>query len=192
MKKLKFIHITKCAGTSIENLGKEKKIKWGMFHKEYGHHHRPFREKPLNLREKYDWFMVVRNPYTRLVSEFYCHWGGYLGKHDKLNEQQFNNFIKRKVNSRNENKRFHYVEQIKYYVKSPKIHIIKFENLEEEFNALMEKYGLDIKMERHDNASHNKKKKFSVESFTPEVIKLINKAYAKDFKKFGYEMIDIE
>jgi hypothetical protein len=56
----------------------------------------------------------------------------------------------------------------------------------------MEKYDLDIKMERHDNASHNKKKKFSVESFTPEVIKLINKAYAKDFKKFGYEMIDIE
>jgi hypothetical protein len=191
MKQLKFIHITKCAGTTIENIGKKNKIKWGMFHKEYGHHHRPFRNKPLKLHKKYDWFMVVRNPYTRLVSEFYCKWGGYKGKHDKLNEQQFNNFIKNRVKSRNENKILHYVEQIKYYVKSPKIHIIKFENLEEEFNALMEKYGLDIKMDRHDNAS-KKKRKFSVESFSPEVIKLINKAYAKDFRKFGYEMIDIE
>jgi hypothetical protein len=191
MKELKFIHITKCAGTTIENLGKEKKIKWGMYHsKEYGHHHKPFKNKPLKLRKKYDWFMVVRNPYTRLVSEFYCKWGGYRGKHDKLNEQQFNNFIKNRVTLRNQNNRFHYVEQHKYYDKSSKIHIIKFENLEEEFNALMEKYGLDIKMDRHDNAS-KKERKFNIESFSPEVIKLINKAYSKDFKKFGYEMIEV-
>ena len=61
----------------------ENNIKWGMFHKEYGHHHRPFREKPLKLHEKYDWFMVLRNPYTRLVSEFYCHWGGWRGAYNK-------------------------------------------------------------------------------------------------------------
>ena len=35
MKQLKFIHITKCAGTTIENLGKEKNILWGRFDKEY-------------------------------------------------------------------------------------------------------------------------------------------------------------
>lgn len=192
MKQLKFIHITKCAGMTIENLGKEKKIKWGMFHsKEYGHHHQPFSKKPLELKQKYDWFMVVRNPYTRLVSEFYCLWGGYRGKHDRLNEKQFNEFIKKRVLSRNKNDRYHYVEQNKYLDKSSKIHVIKFENLEEEFNALMEKYGLDIKMNRHDNASKKKKRKFSIESFTPEVIQLINKAYAKDFKKFGYEMIEV-
>lgn len=191
MKELKFIHITKCAGTTIENLGKPHNIKWGKYHfKEYGHHHKPFKNKPIKLRKKYDWFMVVRNPYTRLVSEFYCRWGGYRGNHNKLTEKQFNNFIKNRVTLRNKNNRFHYLEQVKYYDKSSKIHIIKFENLEEEFNALMEKYGLDIKMDRHDNAS-KKERKFSVESFTPEVIKLINRAYAKDFRKFGYELIEV-
>ena len=29
-KNLKFIHITKCAGTFIEEIGREKNIKWGM------------------------------------------------------------------------------------------------------------------------------------------------------------------
>tara|TARA_A100001015_G_C14837396_1_gene651048 strand:- start:744 stop:845 length:102 start_codon:yes stop_codon:yes gene_type:complete len=28
MKELKFIHITKCAGTSIENIGYENQIRW--------------------------------------------------------------------------------------------------------------------------------------------------------------------
>lgn len=35
-KELKFIHITKCAGTSIEDLAKEKGIFWGRHHEEYG------------------------------------------------------------------------------------------------------------------------------------------------------------
>ena len=45
MKPLKFIHITKTAGTTIENLGLKKNIKWGRFHKEYGPcWHRIFQE----------------------------------------------------------------------------------------------------------------------------------------------------
>lgn len=193
MKELKFIHISKCAGTSIENLGKENNITWGKYDKKIcGHHHIPLSNKPVELKKKYDWFMVVRNPYNRLVSEFYCKWSSYRGDIDNCTTKQFNEFLKKKILDRGIKTRYHYLEQSKYLEKNIKIHIIKFENLEEEFNALMEKYDLDIKMERHDNASRNKKKNFSVESFTPEVIKLINKAYAKDFKKFGYEMIDIE
>ena len=40
MKQLKFIHITKCAGRFIENMGYQNKIKWGIYHvKEYGYWH---------------------------------------------------------------------------------------------------------------------------------------------------------
>ena len=34
-KPLKLIHITKCAGTSIEDIGKENGLLWGRFDKEY-------------------------------------------------------------------------------------------------------------------------------------------------------------
>ena len=74
MKELKFIHITKCAGTSIENIGKRHNILWGKFHKEYGWWHGIFQNKSLEMKLKYEWFIIVRNPYERLISEFYCKW----------------------------------------------------------------------------------------------------------------------
>ena len=41
------------------------------------------------LQQKYDWFMVVRNPYDRILSEFYCKWGG-VGKNAlQYNKKQF-------------------------------------------------------------------------------------------------------
>ena len=85
MKELKFIHITKCAGTTIENIGKKNNILWGRFHKEYGWHHEIFPNKIPKLKLKYDWFVVVRNPYERLISEFYCKWGG-VGKIDNIDD----------------------------------------------------------------------------------------------------------
>jgi len=74
-KELKFIHITKCAGTFIEDLGYENDILWGKFHEEYGFWHSIFIDRDKKLKEKYDWFMIVRNPYTRILSEYYCKWG---------------------------------------------------------------------------------------------------------------------
>ena len=48
MKQLKFIHITKCAGTTIENIGKKNNILWGRFYTEYGWHHENFSNKTKN------------------------------------------------------------------------------------------------------------------------------------------------
>ena len=79
MKELKYIHITKCAGTYIEDLDKKYNIRWGRYHKEYGWHHTIFTRLNYKLKRKYDWFMIVRNPYERILSEYYCKWGG-IGK----------------------------------------------------------------------------------------------------------------
>ena len=190
MKILKFIHITKCAGTSIEDVGKENNILWGRFHKEYGWWHEIFINKSEELKLKYDWFIIVRNPYERLISEFYCKWGG-IGTHhniDNINEKEFNLYIKKRILNRSI-RGDHYTEQYKYIDENISIHILKFENIEFEFNELMKKYKLNIVLNKKSNASKNKK--FTVKSFTPELIKLINKVYHKDFLMFGYDKIII-
>ena len=81
----------------------------------------------------------------------------------------------------------HYTEQYKYLDKDYNIYILKFENLEDEFNNLMMKYNLRIKLDKHKNESVNKK--FKVSDFSYELIKLINKVYEKDFIEFGYSML---
>ena len=190
MKELKFIHITKCAGTTIEDIGKNNNIEWGRFHKEYGWWHECFQRKNEDLKKKYDWFVVVRNPYERILSEFYCKYGGIGSKKNEyknFNTHSFNNYIKDRILKRSEHGD-HYTEQYKYIDKNAKIHIIHFENLHTEFNELMEKYNLHVKINIHSNKA-NFIPKFTIESFSPEVIKLINDVYHKDFEMFHYKKI---
>jgi len=192
IKPLKFIHITKTGGTSIENVGKQNNILWGMYHKEYRWWHEPFKNKPEYLKRKYNWFTVVRNPYTRIVSEFYCKWGTKI-KNDKksINKLEFNQIIKHHIVNRNNlNRKIgqygHYKEQYLYLDKKYNIHILKFENLSYDFDNLMKKYSLNIKLDIHDNKNN---KIHTVSSLSPEVIKIINSVYDKDFKMFGYKKL---
>jgi len=197
-KELKFIHITKTAGTTIENIAKDKDILWGRFHKEYfinsrkswSQWHEIFVNKPMWLKIKYDWFTVVRNPYDRVISEFYCKWGwgkGHVTDLNYMNRKKFNNFILKKILKRCKIGE-HYTEQFKYIDNCTTIHILKYENLKEEFDNLMKKYNLNIRLDRHDNKSKFKKT-FSKESLSAKVIKIINEVYIKDFELFGYEKI---
>ena len=96
-KELKFIHITKAAGTSIEDIGNKRGLKWGRFDKEQKYKtkpispsfwHTPFTELDDSYKRKYDWFVVVRNPYTRILSEYYCKWIGF--SEQKLSHKQIN------------------------------------------------------------------------------------------------------
>jgi hypothetical protein len=189
MKELKFIHITKTGGTSIEDIGIKNNIRWGRFHKKYGYWHKFFPDKNKLLKLKYDWFVVVRNPYDRILSEYYCKWGG-IGNMDISNNiiDDMNKFLIDKINNRSIIGD-HYSEQYKYIDNDNniKIHILKFENLKEEFDLLMKTYNINLTLDIVNNKSQNKI--FTINDFSDELINLINIVYEKDFEMFNYEKI---
>ena len=190
-KPLKFVHITKCAGTSIEDAGKNNNIEWGRFHKEYGFWHKCFIYIDVKIIEKYVWFVVVRNPYDRIVSEYFCNWSGIGRRTEKCNltKDEINKYLIGRINSRNPTGD-HYTEQYKYINPRAKMYVLKFENLEAEFNNLMTKYSLEhIKLEKK-NAKKPNISNFFVSDFSIELIKLINNVYDIDFKLFGYKKIE--
>ena len=148
----------------------------------------------------YDWFTVVRNPYTRMLSEY--HWCMDLFKTKDISVEQLNKFIQYSIYQMNDElnvckiidkaKRIyirkngnHFTPQYKYIDSESVIHIIKFENLKEEFDALMKQYNYNISMNVYLNVST---KRFTVSDFTQETIDLIQKIYKNDFEMFGYSI----
>ena len=215
MKKLKFVHITKCGGTTIENIAKKNNVYWGRFDNEYKKaisenegplkidlwHYAPRYMKPNKLKyilDKYDFFTVVRNPYSRMISEYYSYWGP---KHNITeNKDQFNKTITEFLEQTKEKLRniddllcCHYIPQWLYLLdKDGNIiirNIIKQENLNDEFNQLMTTYGYSIRLSRNNKNNPALGDKFTVKDLSKKNIDLINEIYQKDFELFGYEMI---
>lgn len=199
MDDLKFIHITKTGGTSIENVGSKHSLKWGRYDNGYLNKfqrrkyknksvwHVPlryFKENPYNNKIL---FTVVRNPYTRCISEFYCPWGGKSNPND-CSKEKFNKWIQTKLSEKGND---HFLPQYIYiYSKGMKIvkHILYFEKLKKDFNKLMKKYNINCILNQKDNRARDIKK-FQVKDFDKKTIKMINKKYSKDFKYFNYEKL---
>lgn len=194
-KILKFIHISKNAGSSIERTGLTKGFQWGIFHnREYGYWHNYFPYKSPILRLKYDWFMVVRNPYNRILSEYYCEWGGIGKKNIKHTKSQMNEYLIKKIQNRDP-KGDHYTEQDKYLDTHKDVHIfiLRFEELNKDFSKLMNFYNIkNINLIKYNSKEDkNKKLEFTINDFSKELIDLINHAYDKDFTLFNYSKIII-
>ena len=193
MKQLKFSHITKTGGTSIENIAKNNNIYWGRFDLSFNKRwHIPLSKLNYILKNRYDWFIICRNPYDRIISEYHCKWGG-IGKNKKLlikkhNKIQFNNYVRNRIKNRKKFKYLgHYLPQHLYHI--PNVNVLKFENLKDDFDILMKKYNLKLELNVKDNSNQ---KFFTIHDFDKQTINLINKVYHKDFKIFNYEKIKID
>lgn len=195
---IKFIHITKTAGTTIENIGNEHGYNWGRFDKNYLENfnknlkfdkfsgksiwHIPLQYFKTNPYKNKILFTIVRNPYKRCVSEYYCPWTGNKNKH--ANIQEFNKWIQNKLTQNDILSFLPYNEYFSYNDKIIINYILYFENLEQEFNNLFK----NIKLDRYDNKSMSFKK-YDINNLNETTIKMINDKYHKDFILFKYKMI---
>jgi len=199
-KPLKFIHITKTGGGSIEIWATQNGLRWGREHKEYGAWnlgrspgggvwHTFFTMQPPELKSAYDWFVVVRNPYDRIMSEFYCPYAGTdrPRRHPdkKIAREQFNAYLQKRINGR---LYFgdHYSEQYLYV--EPGVHVLHFEELKVQFAHLMGEYGLPTALDFHVNTAVTVRgERFTQADFSEKTIDLIHSVYKKDFELFGYK-----
>jgi len=182
-----FVHIPKNAGTSIEDIAKKNSIGWGRFefipsytlNNKCGFWHDPDIERVYDKPS----FCVVRNPYTRIISEY-----RYRIKNKDRSLKGFNEYIADVLNRLTLNldlEDCHWMPQT-YYTKNCD-YILRFENLEYDFNNLMKKFKLPLKLEMKSNVSEGLN--FTVEDISRSNLEMINRRYQQDFIELGYNMI---
>ena len=211
MKTIKFSHITKTAGTTIESIAALNNINWGWRDKEFWSNlvyfskykyastaaiwHFPisFCKNKKLLSEvffNYTFFTVVRNPYERCISEYYCKHGG--PKIKSIKKIDFNSYIQKSLIDI-KNFKFisgHFIPQFFYvYDKNNKKiiqHVLKYENISNDFNKLMKKYEYNINFVYDKNKNLNKK--FKQSDLSKKTVDLIQEVYYKDFIFFNYDL----
>jgi len=153
-----------------------------------------------------DLFAVVRNPYTRMISEYY-----YRGKQIRLetNEQlndpeRMNEWLEFRLKERLKlidhpypwsEKLYcfptggHFIPQRKFTHHGHRqvvTHILRFENLSEEFNELMNMYGLNLTLSKSKRIYETTDKQLGIENCTDRVLELIKEVFREDFETFNY------
>jgi len=198
-----FIHIPKCAGTSVEKiLGTSSGIEYFSTIKRNinGTSKSPQHFTYLELKSSLDidWslyylFSVVRNPYARFVSGFKYRKQLYLstGRQD-CNPIDFSTYVTNLTTEKVQriNKFDTHLETQSSFLKNesnqlePSIEIFKFENLEPCWTKLKEKTGVEFKnvfwsRKSKDDKPYN-------EFYTQETADIIYNFYKEDFDNFGY------
>jgi len=133
-------------------------------------------------------FCVVRDPVTRLASEFKYRGG-------KCNSTEFAAFVAEKLVELKSDPYMsdcHFVPQTVYVfgnkgtqnpINPPFCqHVLRQESLTDDFNALMTQFGLPLELEKHSNPTN----KCEIQA-SADVRKGIEEYYAADFSAFGYQ-----
>ena len=148
--------------------------------------------------------MVVRNPYTRAISEFHCKWGGVGHQASSYNRTGFNAYVRAAI-KRNAWKHhstgavaeaFHWNVQSLYIDDMIPIRVLRFENLDREFDDLMRSYHMRVYLGWANTAAEQRRRttaekgqhRFTTAHFDENTIRLIQDTYRIDFLRWGYSM----
>jgi hypothetical protein len=146
-------------------------------------------------------FTIVRNPYERYISEYYCPWFGLnRGKPGNQTKEEnpdtLNQWLSERLRGLHTAASHHMLPQ-HFYVydwNGTKVidHVLRFESLQQDFAKLMQQYELPLNLsdKAMNKAKVSEKKRMTVADLFPSTIQLINHYAAEDFRRFGYKMID--
>lgn len=156
--------------------------------------------------QTYRTFTVVRNPYDRLVSLYLCSYGQKKPSHKFLKARDegvnfkmpFEDFVKEVRDNKKKwfaaYKGHRHKPQLQWISdKTGKVRvkeIIRFENLDEDFYNLLEKWSIpQFKLKKMNPAeSHTKEKREHYRYYyNPESKKIAEEIYKEDLKYFNYE-----
>lgn len=193
-KKIVFIHIPKTGGSSIEkflkiyghnNMGSNKiydpLIMFGKGSQHYSY------EKILENSEKdvseYFSFCFVRNPWDRIVSEFF-----WRQKHNGFREEtSFRDFIYL-IKESNIKFKPHFIDQKSFICgENDKIlvdFVGRFENFQQDFEHVCKKNDLKIERAPYKNKSERKHYK---EYYDEETMQVVYDMYQNDIDFFNYK-----
>ena len=190
-----FIHIPKCAGTTIKGLGILHPCESLMnistkknAHPQYEDIKKYLGNQNIDINDYFK-FSFTRNPWSWRVSHFeyakkmHRNNLGIYGSHQysKLKNLSFKDFIK----THGDFLQFDYLSNMKNELSVD--FVGKFENLKEDFNIVCDKIGIPRQQLPHANKS---KHKHYTEYYDEETKELVAKKYAKDIEYFGYEFGD--
>ena len=187
-----YVHIPKCGGSSVERCGYENGVRWSRLHEIKHPYHQPSKDflKRDDLISNKTLFTSVRNPYNRLISMVYCPYSQISEKrpNQKITEKDFNRIIAQYIIKSDTMYNFVYHQGKKVIP-----HVLKLENLTQEFNNLMFEYNNKIRMDKFVNRSEDyyNSQKFTVENLSKDNIEWINKKFDNDFYFFNYEKINV-
>ena len=152
MRQIVHIHNSKTGGGSINELLKNNP-------RFYEHGHKPIRQVPYEVKINTEAVIsCVRNPFDRLISQY--HWYKDILPEDKGIFESFHSFIhnydalREKAEYNHNNYPFFTCFEFLHINGSvdPNIEIIRFENLEEDWNKVAKKYDLPLALpHRHLN-----------------------------------------
>ena len=150
-----------------------------------------------------DTFIVVRDPYDRLLSEFFYKMNNKRKNKKRLNKKFLNRtvitwLLQFKENYQ-ENQAGHLIPQHEFlFDKNDKIvvdHVLRFDHLKEDFTELVKLYpGYLGDLELPEKAEKGAKSgahinifNLTVDDFDSDTKRLIEDVYAKDFEYFGFQ-----
>ena len=190
-----FIHIPKCAGSSIEqSLFGEPHVEWDQKRKIWKQHATAaqIREYYCNDYNSYYSFAFVRNPWDKIVSDYF-----WIQKNWRIKDT-FKNYLTLKGKFNDPRLRFpptshrtrydHIIPQCNFILDDKDEAIVKFigrfENLQSDFDTICDKIGIPRKELLYTNRTwHDHYTKY----YDDETRQIVAEKYAKDIEYFGYK-----
>jgi len=188
MNELKFLHIPKTGGSSIEHAANKVGLMWGKFDKSLKAKHSCKWHTP-QIVKGFDMFSIVRDPYDKIISQFYHK--NKVGSYTSLRLNKWVENVLRVIPIKPHFHQNHFYAQ-KYFVQYS-TYVLCFDRLQADLTALLSIYGLPpMKLGHHyGGGRQNRKrrnanfKRLKKKDFSRDIRLQIQKFYKEDFQIYN-------